>query len=187
MLDYIKECYKNKQPLDQKLHQKAMHLFKEYMLVGGMPQAIVAFAKNGRDFTAADVEKRDILELYRDDIKKGLQTILEGIEKIKSGISICIFPEGTRNKEPDTFLPFHEGSFKLAQKSGCPIVPISINNSSAIFEDHFPKIKKAHVVLEYCKPFYINDLDKEDKKFVGAYAQKIISEAYFRNKEKYHS
>jgi len=127
------------------------------------------------------------LFLDRDDIKKGLQTILEGIEKIKSGISICIFPEGTRNKEPDTFLPFHEGSFKLAQKSGCPIVPISINNSSAIFEDHFPKIKKAHVVLEYCKPFYISDLDKEDKKFVGAYAQKIISEAYFKNKEQYYS
>ncbi len=127
------------------------------------------------------------LFLDRDDIKKGLQTILEGIEKLKSGISICIFPEGTRNKEPDTFLPFHEGSFKLAQKSGCPIVPISINNSSAIFEDHFPKIKKAHVVLEYCKPFYISDLDKEDKKFVGAYAQKIISEAYFKNKEQYYS
>ena len=127
------------------------------------------------------------LFLDRDDIKKGLQTILEGIEKLKSGISICIFPEGTRNKEPDTFLPFHEGSFKLAQKSGSPIVPISINNSSAIFEDHFPKIKKAHVVLEYCKPFYISDLDKEDKKFVGAYAQKIISEAYFKNKEQYYS
>ena len=70
LLDYIKECYKNKQPLDQKMHQKAMHLFKEYMLVGGMPQAIVAFAKNGRDFAAADVEKRDILGLYRDDIRK---------------------------------------------------------------------------------------------------------------------
>lgn len=127
------------------------------------------------------------LFLDRDDIKKGLQTILEGIDKLKSGISICIFPEGTRNKEPDTFLPFHEGSFKLAVKSGCPVVPISINNSSAIFEDHFPKIKKAHVVIEYCKPFYINDLDKEDKKFVGAYAQKIISETYFKNKEKYYS
>ena len=70
LLDYIKLCYENKQPLDQKMHQKAMHLFKEYMLVGGMPQAIVAFAKNGRDFAAADVEKRDILGLYRDDIRK---------------------------------------------------------------------------------------------------------------------
>lgn len=127
------------------------------------------------------------LFLDRADIKKGMQTILEGIEKMKSGISICIFPEGTRNKQPDSFLPFHEGSFKLAQKSGCPVVPISINNSSAILEDHFPKIKKAHVVVEYCKPFYIKDLPKEEQKFAGAHAQKIIAEAYFRNKEKYYS
>lgn len=127
------------------------------------------------------------LFLDRNDIKKGLQTILEGIEKIKSGISICIFPEGSRRKAVDTFLPFHEGSFKLAQKSGCPIVPISINNTAAIFEDHFPKIKKAHVVIEYCKPVIINELDKEDKKFVGAYVQKIITNTYFKNKEKYYS
>lgn len=70
LLEYIKECYEKKQPLEQKMHRKAMHLFKEYMLVGGMPQAVVAFAKNGRDFAAADIEKRDILGLYRDDIKK---------------------------------------------------------------------------------------------------------------------
>lgn len=70
LLEYIKECYEKKQPLEQKMHMKAMHLFKEYMLVGGMPQAVVAFAGNGRDFAAADVEKRDIIGLYRDDIKK---------------------------------------------------------------------------------------------------------------------
>ena len=70
LLEYIEECYEKKQPLDQKMHAKAMRLFKEYMLVGGMPQAIVAYAKNGRSFEAADVEKRDILNLYRDDIKK---------------------------------------------------------------------------------------------------------------------
>ena len=72
------------------------------------------------------------LFLDRKDIKQGLKTILEGIEKVKSGISICIFPEGTRNKVNDTFLPFHEGSFKIAEKSGCPIIPMSIYNSAAI-------------------------------------------------------
>lgn len=123
------------------------------------------------------------LFLDRDDLKKGLQTILEGIEKVKSGISICIFPEGSRKKPVDTFLPFHEGSFKIAQKSGCPIVPICLNNTSAIWEDHFPKIKKAHVVIEYGKPIYISELNKEDKKFVGAYVQKVISDTYFKNKE----
>lgn len=70
LYEYIQDCYEKKQPLEQTMHAKAMHLFKEYMLVGGMPQAVLAFAKKGRDFAAADVEKRDILELYRDDIKK---------------------------------------------------------------------------------------------------------------------
>lgn len=70
LLQYIENCFDKRQPLEPKMHEKAMHLFKEYMLVGGMPQAIVAFASGGRDFAAADIEKRDILELYRDDIKK---------------------------------------------------------------------------------------------------------------------
>ena len=70
LLEYINDCWNRKVPLDRKMHEKAMHLFNEYLLVGGMPQAIVAFASNARDFAAADVEKRDILELYRDDIKK---------------------------------------------------------------------------------------------------------------------
>ena len=70
LVEYIKKCYEEKVPLERKMHEKAMHLFKEYMLVGGMPQAVVAFAEKGRDFVLADVEKRDILNLYRDDIKK---------------------------------------------------------------------------------------------------------------------
>lgn len=70
LLEYIKECFEKKKPLEEGLHKRAMHLFKEYMLVGGMPQAVVAFAKNGRDFIEADMVKRDILNLYRDDIKK---------------------------------------------------------------------------------------------------------------------
>ena len=44
-----------------------------YMLVCGMPQSIVAYIESNRDFYASNVEKRDILELYRDDIKKASQ------------------------------------------------------------------------------------------------------------------
>ncbi|MBR2401458.1 MAG: 1-acyl-sn-glycerol-3-phosphate acyltransferase [Lachnospiraceae bacterium] len=123
------------------------------------------------------------LFLDRKDIKKGMQTILAAIEKIKRGVSICIFPEGTRNKTPDTFLPFHDGSFKIAQKTGCPVIPMAINNSAAIFEDHFPKIKKTHVVIEYGAPIYIKDLPKEDQKVIGSYMQGVISDMYMRNKE----
>lgn len=114
-----------------------------------------------------------------------MKTILAAIEKAKAGISICIFPEGTRNKTADTFLPFHEGSFKIAEKSGVPIIPMTIVNSSAIFEDHFPKIKKATVIIEYGKPLYISELSKEDKKFIGAKVKDIIESTYFKNKEAY--
>ncbi|SCY10571.1 hypothetical protein SAMN02910292_00896 [Lachnospiraceae bacterium XBB2008] len=70
LLEYIKKCFEEGVPLDRQMHTKAMRLFTEYMLVGGMPQAVVAYKENGRDFHAADIEKRDILELYKDDIKK---------------------------------------------------------------------------------------------------------------------
>ncbi|MBQ7514857.1 MAG: ATP-binding protein [Schwartzia sp.] len=68
--DHIRECFLAGVALAQPAHARAMRLFREYMLVGGMPQSIVAYAENGRDFYASDVEKRDILNLYRDDIRK---------------------------------------------------------------------------------------------------------------------
>lgn len=70
LLEYIADCYNKKEPLERSMHNKAMRLFKEYILVGGMPQAVLAYKNSHRDFAAADIEKRDILNLYRDDIKK---------------------------------------------------------------------------------------------------------------------
>lgn len=70
LIDYIKECVKKKQPLDDIYHKKAMRLFKEYILVGGMPQSVVAYFENSRDFNASDMAKREILSLYKNDIFK---------------------------------------------------------------------------------------------------------------------
>ena len=116
------------------------------------------------------------LFLDREDIKQGLKTILAGIENVKNGISMCIFPEGTRNKTDAPILPFKEGSFKIAEKTGCAIVPMALTNTADAFENHFPKIKPTTVILEYGKPIYPNDLEKEDRKKIGAYCQHIIEE-----------
>lgn len=70
LVDYIKLCFEKKRPLTADLHRKAMLLFRQYMLVGGMPKPLSAYLDNGRDFTACDEEKRDILRLYREDIMK---------------------------------------------------------------------------------------------------------------------
>ena len=125
------------------------------------------------------------LFLDRKDIKQGLKTILTAIEKVKSGISICIFPEGTRNANADELelLPFHEGSFKIASKSGCAIIPMAMNNTAEIFEAHMPKIKSTHVVLEYGKPIYVKDLSREEQKHLGVYTQNVIHEMLEKNQK----
>ena len=125
------------------------------------------------------------LFLDRVNLKEGLKTILTGIEQIKNGISMCIFPEGTRNKGDDEtkLLPFKEGSFKMAEKTGCPIILMSMNNTSAILEDHFPFIRSTHVVLEYSKPIYPKELSKEERKFLGAYCEKQLTEMVTRNQK----
>lgn len=122
------------------------------------------------------------LFLDRSTPKEGLKTILQAIDYIKNGISICIFPEGTRNNgEELSMLAFHEGSFKIAEKTGCPIIPMSLNNTASMFENQFPRIRKVKVVLEYGKPIYPNDLDKETKKHLAKYCQNIIQDTIHKN------
>lgn len=123
------------------------------------------------------------LFLDRKDIKQGLKTILTAIDHVKQGISIFIFPEGTRSTGADQteLLPFREGSFKVATKTDCLIVPVAITNTSQILEDHFPFIKSTQVTLEYGKPFRPSELSKEDRKIIGSYTRDIIQKMVQKN------
>ncbi len=121
------------------------------------------------------------LFLDRSNIKEGLKTILSGIDNIKNGISIVIFPEGTRN-EDDGIKHFKQGSFKISEKSGCKIIPMVQNNTSAVFEDHFPWIKSTHTVIEFGTPIDISTLEEGQRKAIGAYTHDIMLEMYEKNK-----
>lgn len=117
--------------------------------------------------------------LKRDDMKEGLKVILKAIEYVKSGISICIFPEGTRNKDrdnPTSLLPFKEGSFKIASKTGCKIVPMALIGTADILENHFPWIHSTDIKLIYGEPIDVSALDKDQQKHVGAYCQAVVEE-----------
>ncbi len=123
----------------------------------------------------------DCLFLDRSDIRKGLEMVLTAIDKVKNGISIFIYPEGTRNKTDAPLGEFHKGSFKIAQKSGCPIIPVVINHSDEIFEQHMPFIRRTKVTIEYCKPIVLRDLSKEDQRNIDQYVKNIIEETYIKN------
>lgn len=81
IMDFIRECYKRRKTLGQALHRKAMDYFKEYMIVGGMPQAVEMYA-NTRDFEKVDKIKRNILNLYREDIRKYAEDLNLKVDQI---------------------------------------------------------------------------------------------------------
>lgn len=69
LMPYIKECFEKHKPLSPALHRRAMDYFRQYLIIGGMPQAVLEYATT-KSFERADTKKRDILELYRSDIRK---------------------------------------------------------------------------------------------------------------------
>ena len=116
------------------------------------------------------------LFLDRKNIKEGLKMILQGIEKVKNGVSTWIFPEGTRNPNEDIteLLPFKEGSLKIAEKSGCPVIPVAMTGTAEVLEKHFPFITPSHITIYYGKPFYVKELEAEDRKHPGAYTRNVL-------------
>jgi 1-acyl-sn-glycerol-3-phosphate acyltransferase len=128
------------------------------------------------------MRKLNCLFLERDNIKQGLDTILKAIDMVKSGISIQVCPEGTRNHEEE-MLPFKDGSFKIAEKTGCPIVPIAITGSDDIYENHRPFVRPANVTIRYGEPIYLEGMDRSEKKRLGPKTQAIIADMICEIKE----
>lgn len=81
----LRQCFEARTPLGQALHRKVMNDFRQYVLVGGMPQSILAY-KDGKDFAAADEAKRRILRLYRDDVSKFAEGYEEKVYAVFDGI-----------------------------------------------------------------------------------------------------
>lgn len=115
------------------------------------------------------------LFLDRDNLKAGLDTILKAIEYEKQGISIWLCPEGTRSQKEE-MLPFKEGGMKIAEKSGCPVVPVAITGTDDIFENHAPWVRSSHVTIRFGEPIFTVDMERTEKKHLGVKAQAIIAD-----------
>ena len=112
----------------------------------------------------------------RSDAKSSIQMIVDGTNNLKTDTSVYIYPEGKRNKSVSG-LPlneFHDGSFKMALRSGAPVIPVSIKTASSVWEAHMPWVRKSTVEITYGSPTYLKDLSREDQKRPGAFMQKQI-------------
>lgn len=122
------------------------------------------------------MEKNKILFLDRNDPREGLKVINEAARLIKEEkLSMFIFPEGTRSKDKK-MLPMQRGSFKIAVKANCKIVPIAIDGSSQIFEDEKMIKLNKKINISFLKAIDVNDMDDKAKKEIHLYVQELIEE-----------
>ena len=122
------------------------------------------------------------LFLDREDKKEGLKTIIQAIDNVKNGYSMFIMPEGSRSKTYE-MLPFKKGSFKIAMKANCKIVPVSIANSAEVFEKQFPRIKAKTIIVQYGKPIDLPNMSKEDLKQIDVITKQAIQEGLDKIRE----
>ena len=115
------------------------------------------------------------LFLDRHSLKEGMKMIMAGIEQLKNGISVFIYPEGTRTKD-GTMSPFKEGSLKMGERAKVPIIPVAITNTGDIFDNHKPFIHGARITISFGEPIRTEGMSKDETKHLGAYSQSKVQE-----------
>lgn len=147
------------------------------------PTGVLAKQELGR-IPLLNIMMKDIYCLFldRSSAEKGLATIMQAIDIVKSGVSYMVYPEGTRNREEGTLLPFHAGSFKIALRTQALIVPLTIVNTGDIFEPHKPFVKPQHVILDFGGPIETKTIRPADRKKLPDEVRGIIAETYERDR-----
>ena len=116
------------------------------------------------------------LFLDRQNVREGLKTILTGVDYLKEGYSMFIFPEGTRSKNGQIG-EFKGGSLKMAQKANAPIVPVSLWGTADIFENNQGlRVCPGTVKLSFGTPILYSSLSKEEKKSITDLTRNAIQE-----------
>lgn len=123
------------------------------------------------------IKVQGTLFIDRKSPKEGMKAIRKGIEMLKEGDSMVIFPEGTRSKEPG-MLPFKRGSIRMAEKSGVPIIPIAIKGTDDVFENNGFNLKAKDIYFKVGEPININQVTLAEGQSTTEYVQQVIENMY---------
>ena len=118
------------------------------------------------------------LYIDRSDVRASVNTINTGVDYLKLGFSIVIFPEGTRSKGEDHPLgDFHPGSFKLATKAKVPIIPVTINGSYRCFEETGVMLKHQSFDVTFHEMIDVASMDRHEQAELPEKVKSIIQSA----------
>ena len=113
--------------------------------------------------------------IHRGDARASLKTINEGVEYLKQGFSLVIFPEGTRSRS-SAMAEFKHGSFKLATKARVPIVPVTLNGGYHTYEETGKVTKGCHIDFMVHKPIETKDMSRAELAELPAAVEQIVRE-----------
>lgn len=85
---------------------------------------------------------------------KGVETMLD---QLNNGVSIVVFPEGTRNTTQNPLIPFHNGAFKIAFETNHPILPVVFTHHRLINKPKTLELKPGKTIIHYLEPLYPKD------------------------------
>jgi len=122
------------------------------------------------------------ISIDRSDRKAAIQSLRSAADIIRGGVSVLIFPEGTRSLDGN-IRPFKSGGFILAIDSGVPIVPVVVHGTWPIMPKDRLRIRPGDVVLEIEKPVQTSDYTRNRKADLLEKVRQIITEAHDRGKE----
>ncbi len=99
--------------------------------------------------------------IARDDVRKALKSMQQAADKVRNGASVVIFPEGRRSADGriQAFMP---GAFHLALKSGCDIVPVTIDGSDRIMSKGSFRINRAACTMTIGRPIAVKGYSKKE-------------------------
>lgn len=141
-----------------------------------VPKGFVAKMELGTfPFVNQWMKRIHCLFMDRHDVKQAAGVIIEGIKQLKNGINMVIFPEGTRSRTGELG-EFRGGSFKLATKSKCMLVPLTIDGTRNLMEANHYRIKSGTVNLYIHKPIDTSTLTKEESAELPARVREIIKD-----------
>ena len=141
------------------------------------PHALLSKASIGKvPFIRLWMKEIRCVFVDREDMKAGIEAIRQMIGVVEQGYSAIIFPEGTRSKTGEVG-EFKGGAFKVAQKTGAPIVPVALDGTAALFESNRYRIRSGKVKLRILPPIETEGMDRNGFRELPAAVQAMVAEA----------
>ena len=177
---------KGQENIDNLSKEKAYFVISNHRGFCDVVRGYLIFDRNVGIVAKKSIEKIPILSYWmkkincifldRENLRDGFKMVVDCINNLKNGISMWIFPEGTRctSNNPSDLLEFKSGVFKIPEKVDCYILPVAFKNTEFVFEKQKPFLKATDVYINIGKSFKISELKEDDKQNVSEYSQKII-------------